>query len=274
VGDDVYIGLKDTENAITYDLYLNGGSVSGTDTIVQTITGNGSAMNFPSKIVVEGLYYVIGRDNAAIPPCPVTMLNTVQITFNPFPTVYKMTGSGIYCDGMSGAVIGLEDTEAGVEYFLQYDNGPGYTIVDSIIGSGNPINFNNITFQSVYNVYAVSPFGCTSTMNNVVSVLKKTTPNEYSVSVDNSNYCGTSTGASLLISGTQKDVSYVITNLNNGIVNTVVATADNASEVVLATIPEGDYKLEATWSGDACITPLYPTPISVQKARYLQPNKY
>ncbi len=266
VGDDIYIGLKNTELNIQYDLYLNGGSSLGADTIVQTIVGDGLAKDFPVKITTEGLYYVTGTDLLGIPPCEIPMLNTVQIKFNPFPIVYNMVGSGVYCDGMSGAIVGLDGTETGVKYYLQYDNGPGFTVIDSIVASGSPINFSNVTLENDFSVYAVSPYGCRSDMNNSITVEKKFNPNTYTVSVDNTNFCGIATGGDIIISGTQKDVTYIVTNVSTSAVVSVLASTDEVTPQLLTNLPEGDYVVEATWSGDACKTILLPAPITIVKA--------
>jgi len=265
--DGVIVGLNNTELNINYDLYLVGGDIAtGNDLLVQSIVGNGSAMNFPAKLYVEGTYYVIGKNNSVLPACPVEMLNRVQVVFHPLPKVFDMVGSGVFCAGMPGAIIGLQGTELGIKYFLQYNKGLGNVLVDSIIGSGNPINFNNDTIQAIYSVYAVSPFGCTTNMNKTITVVKKANPNLYTISVDNTKYCGASLGADLMISGTQKDVTYVITNVITNVVINFIAPSDNATQVKLATVPEGDYLVDATWAADACITNLTPTPVSVNKA--------
>ncbi len=261
VGDSVTIGLKDTESSdIRYDLYLNGVGV------VQTMYGNGSAKNFPTKITTGGLYYVTGTDTTGIPPCDMSMLNPVTVIFNPNPVVYNVVGSGVYCDVLSGAVLGLDASELGYKYYLQYDNGPGFTLVDSIVSSGGTFNFPAVTDERDFSVYAVNPSGCTSNMNDTVSVVQKPNPKVYTVSKNDSTYCGTSLGGDIILSGTESGITYVVTDtVTKNVVATYLATTDKATPQIIATLPEGVYAVSATWGGSVCST-LLTSFITIQKA--------
>jgi hypothetical protein len=266
IGDDgVIIGLNGSETGIDYELYLVGGDIStGNDLLIEQFAGTGTMFNFTTKLYAEGEYYVVGVNNGVVPVCRIEMLNRVQVRFNPLPVAFRMTGSGYFCNGMSSAMIGLDGSESGVQYQLQYHSGSGLIPVGTpIVGSSNPLQFSNVTVQGTYSVYARSIFGCTSNMNGTITVVQKTTPALFDVSVDNGQYCSGSAGANIVLSGMEKDVTYLITEVNTLEVTSVVGLVDSAEPVVLASMPLGTYAVTATWGGDACSTLLTATPIQI-----------
>lgn len=256
------IGLKNTENGVSYKLYLANGSITNTDTLINTITGTGSSMSF-APVSKEGTYFAVGSSAG----CDVAMLNQVTVKFNTLPNIYNLSGGGYFCPSMNGTTITLDGTQTGFTYALQLKSGASWNLVNQIVASGQAISFNNITTNGDYNVLATSTNGCTSIMNDTINVEQKTTPNAYTVSVDNANYCSGSVGADINISGTQKDVNYFIINISTNDTVTYLATADNSTTVKIATVPEGFYNVWAVWQGSTCDINLTPTPLQVSKSK-------
>ena len=52
------------------------------------------------------------------------------MTVNPNPNIYNVQGGGEYCEGETGIVIGLDDSDSGVTYEL-YLNGSSTGITSS-----------------------------------------------------------------------------------------------------------------------------------------------
>lgn len=101
---------------------------------------------------------------------------TTTITINALPTVYSLTGGGIYCSGTSGSVICLSGSETGVTYKLvqlglwatYYGNknltgSPTYTELESNVnypnsGSGfGPYSGNGAAYSTNWSGYVIAP---------------------------------------------------------------------------------------------------------------------
>ncbi|WP_347839187.1 GEVED domain-containing protein [uncultured Draconibacterium sp.] len=64
-------------------------------------------------------------------------------------TVQNVTGGGSYCSGGAGVVVGLDDSESGVDYELYLDGSPTGDVVS---GTGSAISFGNQTVAGTYTV--------------------------------------------------------------------------------------------------------------------------
>jgi len=87
----------------------------------------------------------------------------LNITVNPGPAAYNVTGGGPYCgQGGTGSEVGLDDSESGVNYTL-YLNGTATTTV--IAGTGNAISFGDQLSAGEYTVVgANAAAGCDNDM--------------------------------------------------------------------------------------------------------------
>ncbi|WP_299518771.1 choice-of-anchor Q domain-containing protein, partial [uncultured Flavobacterium sp.] len=84
------------------------------------------------------------------------------------PTVYNVSGGGVYCLGGDGLAVTLSDSEVGVSYQLKNN---GNNIGLPINGTGNALNFGNQTTAGTYSVTATRTVGgCLSTMNGTASI--------------------------------------------------------------------------------------------------------
>ena len=164
------------------------------------------------------------------------------------PTAYAVTGGGTSCSG-SGVLIGLNDSELGVNYQLKL-NGVNSGVV--VAGTGNAISFGTRNAAGNYTVQATNATTstCTSTMTGSATITAGTAPsfantNVYLEGFTNPNSCSTNLTYPLSVSGTSPTVTYQLTgattasgngtgsgaNFNKGITH-VVVTASNACGTV------------------------------------------
>jgi hypothetical protein len=91
--------------------------------------------------------------------------NPVTINQGDEPLAFDVTGEGNICSGET-TTIGLDGSEADTEYELYRDN----TLVQTVMGDGNPLEFGPYSTEGNYSVVAVSTHGCITTMNNEVTI--------------------------------------------------------------------------------------------------------
>jgi len=91
----------------------------------------------------------------------------------PFP--YQVTGSGSYCTGGAGLIVGLAGSEAGVTYTLYKD---GVAQIPSIAGTGAAISFGNQLSgtYTITGVNSVCPEGVQMTGSAIIIELPIVTP--------------------------------------------------------------------------------------------------
>ncbi|TLX78280.1 T9SS type B sorting domain-containing protein [Labilibacter sediminis] len=250
----VEFGLADSEAGYDYRLYIADAVGSTTGVKVDSVINSpGGPITF-DRVTNEGEYFVVGTTIS----CSVEMTNRVELNVNPLPTAFAMTGSGQFCDPLDGASIGLEDSEDGIIYTLQYLRTDG-SLRDTIVVTAGPttedIDFGKFTKISTYTVVAVSPKGCTSSMNGQVTTVLGVTPVDQVVEYDDLAYCAGSAGTELRLTDHEADIVYQVVNDSDGsIVNEVTGTGSGSLSLGIFT--EGSYRFQATRGGDACITPI------------------
>ncbi len=249
----VVFGLDDTEAGVSYELWLADSEGSSTGEIKETIIGDGSAISF-SAVGEEGEYFVMGVSSN----CTLEMANRVVLNVNPLPEAYKMIGSGEYCDVNEGALISLDNSEEGVSYMLQFDDGSGLrnALSSAAVGGAltDTIDFGRFTEIGSYTVIATTDKGCTSSMNGVVITNLSTTPIDQTVEYDSNTYCQDSEGVELRLTDHEGEVVYqVIDESTNSVIGEVVDEDPSGSgELSLGTYSEGTYSFVASRGGDAC----------------------
>lgn len=96
------------------------------------------------------------------------------ITVNPLPTSYNVTGGGTYCVGASGKLVGLSNSQSGVNYQLKLT---GVNVGTPVSGTGSSISFGNQTGVGTYTVQATFvSTSCSSTMNGSVAIATSSIP--------------------------------------------------------------------------------------------------
>jgi hypothetical protein len=99
-GSGVTINLSGSQLGTTYALVLNGTPTGS------TLAGSGGALAFNS-ITTAGAYSITATSAGG---CSAVMSGAVNVTINPLPTAFNVTGTGTYCAGGAGATIGLSNS--------------------------------------------------------------------------------------------------------------------------------------------------------------------
>lgn len=114
-----------------------------------------------------------------------TVSGVVQVTVNPLPAIYNVTGGGTYCAGTTGMVVGLSNSQTGVSYQLQI---AGINTGNPVQGNGSAISFGNQTVQGIYTIAATDSNtpACIQTMNGsaTIKITNKPLPNTYVVTTN------------------------------------------------------------------------------------------
>lgn len=188
------IGLNGSEIGVNYVLVLDG--IINLD----TIPGNGASVSFGPQ-VTSGVYTIIAYN-------PLTNCNQLMngsASIDAAPISYNITPAGIAC---VGDAIGLDNSEVGVTYQLQY-NGT-INIGMPLTGNGSALNFGVQTLTGTYTIIATNANGCVSQMNG--SVVLNSMPAVYNITPVGS-YC---MGINVGINGSEVGVNYILV-LNSAI---------------------------------------------------------
>ncbi len=178
-GAGVHIGLGGSDAGTTYKLYR------GTS-LVSSVPSTGGALDF-GLFTMPGVYSVVGTDGLG---CTNNMAGTVNVTIDPLPVVYNVTGTGGYCTGGAGLHVGLDFSSIGISYQLWYSGG----VVTTVAGSGSGLDFGAQVNPGVYTVVAVNTAnGCSNNMAGAAVISVNPLPNSYNVT-GGGNYCIGGTG--------------------------------------------------------------------------------
>ncbi len=148
---------------VDYQLYRNG-ILTGSP-----LPGIGTAMSFGLH-TVPGTYTVIAT--STVNGCSRNIGLGVNITVFPTPNVYNVTGGGSFCSGVGGVVVGLNNSQSGVNYQL-YN---GTSAVGSLRpGTGAAFNFSTVTASGTYSVVGIGSY-CTANMSGTATVSANPVP--------------------------------------------------------------------------------------------------
>jgi len=237
-GSGLTVGLSSSELGVNYQLKLDG-TDSGT-----AIAGTGNSINFGNKISA-GVYTVEATNTTT--GCKATMTGSVTVTINPLPALFSVTGGGAYCSGGPGAVVGLNNSEIGINYQLLIG---GANTGTPIAGTGSAISFGAQTAVGTYTVIATNAStGCTSTMTGSVTVTTNALPLAYSVTGGGS-YCNGGSGVAVGLSNSQVGVNY---QLRLDLVDTGSPVAGTGSAISFGSkMSAGTYTVVATSASTSC----------------------
>jgi hypothetical protein len=157
------ISMPGSAVSVNYQLYRNG-ILTGSP-----LPGIGTALSFGLH-TVPGSYTVIAT--STVNGCSQNMLGGANITVFPTPNVYNVTGGGSFCTGVGGVVVGLSNSQSGVNYQL-YN---GTSAVGSLRpGTGAAFNFSTVTASGIYSVVGISSY-CTANMSGTATVSANPVP--------------------------------------------------------------------------------------------------
>ena len=136
------VHLSGSQTGVNYQLKV------GASNVGSPVAGTGSAINFGSQ-TVQGYYTVVATSQVGA--CSRTMTGAPTITGANLPTVYNMTGGGLFCSG-PGVPVGLSGSQTGVSYQLVRN---GSTNVGSpVAGTNTTISFGTQNVLGTYTVVA------------------------------------------------------------------------------------------------------------------------
>jgi len=190
------ITLSSSNTGITY--YL----MHGVDTVgVQG--GTGTSIDF-GAYSVTGVYTAFAINNTT--GCMRNMIGVSSIGLNPLPTQFNVTGTGNYCAGSTGQLVGLDFSNTGITYQLYRG---GTTPVGSpVTGTGAPLSFGSQTITGTYTVIATNTStSCVNTMAGNAVVGINALPTLHLVTGGGS-YCSGGTGVNVNLNGSDLGINY------------------------------------------------------------------
>ncbi len=148
------------------------------------------------------------------------MSGSANVTVNPLPTVYTVTGGGSYCTGTTtGVAVGLTNSSNGVNYQLY--NGTGQ-VGTAIAGTGTTLSFGSQTATGLYTVIATDAVtGCTQNMSGGKVITINPAPNVYAVT-GGGTYCAGSTAVHVGLSNSTTGIQYKL--YNGSVMGTLAGT--------------------------------------------------
>ncbi len=184
---------------------INGGS--GTIFFQGTTSGGTSTSlgGTPQTITTSGTYYFRARSAAGCWGAE----GSATVAVNPLPALFTVTGGGGYCSGGGGVDVGLNNTEAGVNYQLFRGATP---VGAPVAGTFAAISFGLQTVAGTYTVVATNAItGCTRTMAGSAIVSINPLPTAFTLTTFGStSYCAGAAGVNLFLLGSASGISYQV----------------------------------------------------------------
>ncbi len=240
-GAGVSITLGCSTIGVTYMLFT-GGAPAGAP-----VAGTGGAITFGPE-TVAGTYTVVAT--IAATGCSRAMTGSATVTINPLPTIYAVTGGGIYCAGGAGVHIGLSGSDPGVTYHVYRGV---TTLVATLLGAGGPLDFGLFTTAGAYTITATSAAGCTSSMSGSATVGIDPAPPACPVTGGGS-YCAGGTGVVIGLGCSTVGVSY---QLFMGTTAVGLPVSGTGGAITFGTFTAaGTYTAVATSSTTGCSSPM------------------
>ena len=194
-----HIGISGSTVGVDYRAYCGSTPVGG------SVPGTGSAVDLGS-FCATCTYSVIATD--ATTGCRATMSSTVAIGINPTPTLFVVSGGGVYCSGAACPHVRLSGSTVGINYQIFV----GATALTTLAGTGSALDFGPECAPGVYTVVATNTVtGCTVNMIGSATVTTSALPVTYNV-VGGGTSCpgGAGACAHILLDNSDIGVSYQI----------------------------------------------------------------
>ncbi len=199
-GAGVHVGLNGSVSGISYQTYVDGVMIGS------PMAGTGLALDF-GAFTTAGAYTVVATNT--ITGCTNNMTGSVNISIDPLPVVYTVTGGGGYCVGGAGVHVGLSGSDIGVDYQLYNGMTPMGVLV---AGTGADIDFGLITITGTYSIMATNTATtCSSNMSGSVIVSINPLPGTFTVT-GGGNYCPGGAGVMIGLGGSAMGVNYQLMN--------------------------------------------------------------
>jgi hypothetical protein len=211
------------------DAYITAGSNLEGGVLSYWLDAAGTTPMLNYTAATAGTYYI-----KATTPTGCADIDPVVVSVNPLPTLYNGTGSGSYCPGGPGLVLGISGSQIGVTYTLW----TGLTAVsDPLPGTGGPIIFGSYTIIGYYWVLAENvTTHCINRMDNCVHItLEPQLPVSVSITAsENPITAGTvvTFTASIVNGGSAPAYQWKVNGFNAGTSSPTFAYAPGNADVV------------------------------------------
>ncbi len=234
-GELLSLGLFDTEQGVTYTLFINA------EATTNVLTGSGSAMSFASIVSpISGVYQIFAnKDN-----CIKQIDNDIDVIVNPLPQLFTVSGGANICAGDNLVQIALSGSEIGVNYQLFRNQ---IAVGQPIAGTGEALILATDNFAGLFTAVADKD-GCLLDMSGSAEIIVRPIPQKYTVTSTGSTNCS-STGIDVLLTDSEIGTTYTLLFNGNAIDNPLVGTGEQMSFGIHSA--EGIYTISA--NRDACI---------------------
>lgn len=190
----IVFGISGSEANVSYQLLRNGQPINA------LVQGTGSAISFAS-VNESGTYTVIGDKNG----CTNIMTGSANLTVNPMPQVFNVTGTATICSASNGTPIGLSGSQVGAAYQLYLNNTASGTPVQ---GTGSAINFGMKTVAGTYTVKAtMTATSCNIDMNGNAIITVTNNPIAYNLT-GGGEICNDGRGLMVSVANSEQGVIY------------------------------------------------------------------
>ncbi len=159
-GTGKVVDLSGSDAGFDYQLYY------GTSMIGTAVSGTGSTITFGPQ-TGAGVYTAVATNTTT--GCTSNMASSANITIDPLPVQYSVTGGGDFCDMGAGVHVGLANSDIGIDYQL-YDG--SLTMGGAMSGTSSALDFGLETKAGIYKVIATNTAtGCMNTMSDSAIVI-------------------------------------------------------------------------------------------------------
>jgi len=175
--------LGSTSGCVGSDLVINGTNLGDATSV--TIGGTAATITANTETSITVSVGTGTTGTIAVTTLGGTATSTETFTVNQLPSVYTVSGGGIYCAGGTGVSIALDGSVSGVNYELST------TPVTTLAGTGSALTFGPSAFETgVYTVTAVDPITtCSVIMTGNANVTKNPTPTAVTATASSNTIC-------------------------------------------------------------------------------------
>jgi len=226
-GGGVHVGISGSHTGINYQLF------EGSSTIGSAVPGSGSGLDFGLR-TSAGSYTVVATDGST--GCVNHMSGSAVVAVNPLPAVYNVVGGGSYCAEGAGVHIGLNGSNAGINYQLYNSIGASGAAVP---GSGGPLDLGLKTAAGTYTVVALNAAtGCSGNMagSATVSITPLVTPGVTVASSGGDTLCAgnfTAFTASVTNGGSTPAYQWMVNGIVGGVGSSYSYIPSNGDNIVV-----------------------------------------
>ena len=237
----VHVTLTGSDADVSYQLYNGATAIGG------AIAGTGTMLDFGAQTGV-GTYTVLATYTAS--GCATGMSGSAVVNTNLPPAVHNVTGGGNYCADGAGVPVGLDQSEAGVNYQLYNGSTP---VGSWITSTGGPLDLGLQTAAGVYSVSATDPATiCSSNMNGATIVGINPLPQTYVVT-GGGNVCAGASGVPVGLGGSVSSIAYQLYKDGSPVTGATFTGTGDAFSMGLQT-SAGSYQVYATDPVTSCGT--------------------